>query len=294
MPSPPAAPMAELSLIVQPVTVRVAPTLLELLSAPPPALAPGLPPSASLPSKVLLLIVAEPVLARFRSIAPPDAKMKEGLTMGSLGPTAMASLPSKVLLLTVSVPDEDDMSSMAPPNPPPAGVPRASLPVNSQLVILTAAPPSIRMPPPALAWLPLTVQMASVAVPLSWMPPPTLAELPLTVQMVSVAVLSPLTYRPPPYGAELPLTLQSRSLVVPTPWTYRPPPPPKTTELPLMVQLVSVAMLKLSMPPPSPLTKLPLTLQSVSVAVPEFIRPPPSLLAELPLMVQLVNVAMPL
>ena len=75
MPSPPAAPMAALSLSVQPVTVRVAPTLLELLIAPPPALAPGLPPSASFPINVLLLIVAEPVLARLRSIAPPAAKM---------------------------------------------------------------------------------------------------------------------------------------------------------------------------------------------------------------------------
>ena len=61
MPSPPAAPMAALSLSVQPVTVRVVPTSLELLIAPPPALAPGLPPSASLPINVLLLIVAEPV-----------------------------------------------------------------------------------------------------------------------------------------------------------------------------------------------------------------------------------------
>ena len=60
---------------VQHVTVRVAPTSLELLIAPPPALAPGLPPSAWLPVKVLLLIVAEPVLARLRSMPPPAAKM---------------------------------------------------------------------------------------------------------------------------------------------------------------------------------------------------------------------------
>src|SRR5271167_3373820 len=40
-PSPPGAPMAELPLIVQFVTVKLAPTLLELLMAPPPALAPG-------------------------------------------------------------------------------------------------------------------------------------------------------------------------------------------------------------------------------------------------------------
>jgi hypothetical protein len=57
--------MAALSVNVQPVTVMlaVAPKLrLESLSAPPPALAPGLPPSAWFPANVLLLIVTEPVL----------------------------------------------------------------------------------------------------------------------------------------------------------------------------------------------------------------------------------------
>ena len=44
-PSPPAAPIAALPLSVQSVTVIVTPKLLELLSAPPPALAPGLPPA---------------------------------------------------------------------------------------------------------------------------------------------------------------------------------------------------------------------------------------------------------
>ena len=38
-----------------------------IADAPPPALAPGLPPSASLPVKVLFVIDAEPVLAKFRS-----------------------------------------------------------------------------------------------------------------------------------------------------------------------------------------------------------------------------------
>ncbi len=52
-PSPPAAPMAELPLSVLPVTVMTAPILLELLSAPPPALAPGLPPAAWFPVNVL-------------------------------------------------------------------------------------------------------------------------------------------------------------------------------------------------------------------------------------------------
>ena len=46
MPSPPAAPIAALPLSVQPVTLMVAPNSDELLSAPPPALAPGLPPRA--------------------------------------------------------------------------------------------------------------------------------------------------------------------------------------------------------------------------------------------------------
>ena len=67
--------MAELSLSKQSEMVSVAPTSLELLIAPPPALAPGLPPCASLPMNLLSPIVAEPVLARSRSIAPPDAKM---------------------------------------------------------------------------------------------------------------------------------------------------------------------------------------------------------------------------
>src|SRR5271167_4609045 len=61
-PSPPAAPMAELPLSVQPVTVMVAPTLEELLIAPPPALAPATPPKAWFAVNVLLLIVAVLVL----------------------------------------------------------------------------------------------------------------------------------------------------------------------------------------------------------------------------------------
>ena len=52
--------------------------------------------------------------------------------MGSLGPTAMASLSSKLLPVTVSTPDE--VSSMPPPNPPPAALPRASLPLTEELV----------------------------------------------------------------------------------------------------------------------------------------------------------------
>ena len=65
MPSPPASPMAALPLSVQPVTVMVVPGVLEeLLSAPPPALAPGLPPSAWLSVNVLSLIVAEPLRAK--------------------------------------------------------------------------------------------------------------------------------------------------------------------------------------------------------------------------------------
>ena len=75
LPSPPAAPMAALPLSVQPVTVRVAPTRLESLSAPPPALAPGLPPTASFSVNVLLVIVAGPVLAKETSMAPPRAMM---------------------------------------------------------------------------------------------------------------------------------------------------------------------------------------------------------------------------
>ena len=68
--------MAALPLSVQPVTVMVVPGVLEeLLRAPPPALAPGLPPSAWLPVNVLLLIVAEPLATKERSMPPPSAMM---------------------------------------------------------------------------------------------------------------------------------------------------------------------------------------------------------------------------
>ena len=70
IPSPPAEPMAELSLRVQPVTVIVAPTLEELLIAPPPALAPAMTPWAWLPVNVLLLIVDVLVLLKKRRWHP--------------------------------------------------------------------------------------------------------------------------------------------------------------------------------------------------------------------------------
>ena len=77
-PSPPASPIAALPLKVQPVTVKVAPKSEELLSAPPPALAPGLPPWAWFPLNLLLLIVAAAVLSTKRLMAPPNAKITPG------------------------------------------------------------------------------------------------------------------------------------------------------------------------------------------------------------------------
>ena len=94
-------------------------TLEELLSAPPPALAPGLPPSAWLPVNVLSLIVAEPLATKERSMRTAQRDDVAGRVAGSpgtvLGPVAMALLASKVQSLTVSAPDE--VSSMPPPNP---------------------------------------------------------------------------------------------------------------------------------------------------------------------------------
>ena len=46
-------------------------------------------------------------------------------------------------------------------------------------------------------------------------------------------------------------------------------------ELPLTVQLVSVAVPVVAQPPPPPLAELPLTVQLVSVAVPSLYTPPP-------------------
>ena len=86
--------------------------------------------------------------------------------MGSLGLTAMALLQSKVLSVTVSAPVE--VSSMPPPNPPPAALPRASLPVTTQLLMLKAALPASRMPPPSVARPSVMVspEMVTLALPL--------------------------------------------------------------------------------------------------------------------------------
>ena len=51
---------------------------------------------------------------------------------------------------------------------------------------------------------------------------------------------------------------------------YRPP-PSLAAELPLTVQLVSVAVPSLYRPPPPPSAELPLTVQLVSVAVPQVV-----------------------
>ena len=51
------------------------------------------------------------------------------------------------------------------------------------------------------------------------------------------------------------------------PYLLSRPPPTGTAELPLTVQLVSVAVLVLSRPPPA-LAELPLMVQSVRLAVP--------------------------
>ena len=103
--------------------------------------------------------------------------------MGSLGPTAMASLASKVLPVTVSAPDE--ASSMPPPNPPPAALPRASLPVTTQLLMLREALPSSRMPPPSVARPSVMVspEMLTLALPL--MSKTWLALLPLTDSLLA-------------------------------------------------------------------------------------------------------------
>src|SRR5690242_8259782 len=73
------------------------------------------------------------------------------------------------------------------------------------------------------------------------------------------------------------------------------PPPPKLAELPLTVQLLSVAVPPLlCMPPPLPV-ELPLTVQSVSVTVAPapLNRPPPRSAAALLLTAQLTSVVLP-
>src|SRR5262245_49769190 len=84
-------------------------------------------------------------------------------------------------------------------------------------------------PPPPLAELPLTVQLARAMVPALLTPPP--AELPLRVQLVSVSVpVLPLLTPPPLAPAELPLTVQLVRASVPRFCT-----PPPILELPPVI-----------------------------------------------------------
>ena len=95
----------------------------------------------------------------------------------------MASLASKVLLVTESAPDES--SSMPPPNPPPAALPRASLSVSVQLLMLRAALSSSRMPPPEVAWPSVMVSPVMVTLALPLMSKTRLASLPLTESLLA-------------------------------------------------------------------------------------------------------------
>ena len=93
------------------------------------------------------------------------------------------------------------------------------------LLEATFSVPWLEMPPPAMAELPLTVQLVSVVVLPSrelYRPPPLpLAELPLTVQLVSVAVLpiavvhAAAAVEAAAADGELPLTVQLVSVAVP-------------------------------------------------------------------------------
>jgi hypothetical protein len=71
----------------------------------------------------------------------------------------------------------------------------------------------------------------------------------------------------------LPLTVQLVSATV-APELLQRPPPSLSVELPLIVDLVSVAEPELYRPPPFPLAEFPLTVQLVSVDVPELYKPP--------------------
>src|SRR5215471_20673958 len=112
----------------------------------------------------------------------------------------------------------------------------------------------VLMPPPAaVAVLKLMKLWSTLNVPSLAMPPPTLAELPLRVQPVSAAVPK-LTYTPPPrLLAELPLTVQRvivMLLVIPSRVDPRSP-PPLPAELPEKVESVMVAGPLLFIPPPN-------------------------------------------
>ena len=188
---------------------------------------------------------------------------------------------------------------MPPPMPSPPAPPLAWLLM--MLLEATLSVPWLKMPPPATAELPLTVQLVSVVVtersvvqaaavagggvaadravgqrwscrtgcaeecPAAVYPPPLAAELPLTVQLVSVVVPADVSRPPPLPMAVLPLTVQLFSVVVPGEWCR--------TQIPPMM-LVGVR--STSQPPPPWPAELPLTVQLVSVVVPRMLhRPPP-------------------
>ena len=120
------------------------------------------------------------------------------------------------------------------------------------------------------------------------------AEFPLTVQLVSVAVPPTLSKPPPPWrggvAADGAVGQRGRAAVL-----YRPPPPTAGGVAADGAVSQRGRAARCRQAAAAVLAELPLTVQLVSVAVPlTFITPPPPLPAELPLTVQLVSVTVPL
>ena len=163
------------------------------------------------------------------------------------------------MLLTVAV----ALFSRArpPPMPAPPAWPLAPAPPIAEfklsaLLLSATLPPLLKMPPPMpappappMAWLLMMLLESTLSVPRFAMPPPATAELLLTLVPVTVVEQREALYRPPPFvPAELPLMVQLVSVAVPgtepilmsSPLDS--PPPLVVAESPTTVQLVSVVV----------------------------------------------------
>src|SRR5689334_4319687 len=111
-------------------------------------------------------------------------------------PPPRAVSPLAWLALTVQLVSDRVLfsQSIPPPRAVPEELTRLALMTES---VIVALPPVVLMPPPAdVAWFLMILQEATFSVPWLEMPPPAMAELPMMVQLVSVAVL--VLNTPPP------------------------------------------------------------------------------------------------